>query len=263
MQDWEYEQIKRQVQLLLGVDLNHYKSEQMRRRLDTLFVRSGCESWNAYLERLRNDPESLREFGEYLTIKVSSFFRDVDKFTYLGSQILPGLLKARPSLRIWSAGCAHGSEPYSIAILLAEFSSPWQRHRILATDVDRTALAQAQAGGPYSAEEVSTVAPYLLARYFRRTADGYMMVDRLRAMIDFQAHDLLHDPFESDFDLIVCRNVVIYFTDAAKDNLYRRFNEALRPGGILFVGGTEIIPRSREIGFTSVAISFYQRTDSQ
>src|SRR4030067_782508 len=120
MQDHEYTQIKRQVQLLLGVDLNHYKSEQMRRRLDTMLLRSGCESWNSYFQRLQTDSDSLREFREYLTIKVSSFFRDVDKFTFLGNQILPLLLKSRSSLKIWSAGCAHGSEPYSIAILLAE-----------------------------------------------------------------------------------------------------------------------------------------------
>jgi len=179
----------------------------------------------------------------------------------LGHKILPMLLKTRSPLKIWSAGCAHGAEPYSIAMLLAEMTAPWQRHYILATDVDQTALELAQAGGPYSVEEVRTITPYFLAKYFKQTAEGYMVSDRLRSMVDFRVHDLLSDPFDSDFDLIVCRNVVIYFTDSAKDSLYQRFYDALRPGGIFFVGGTEIISRSREIGFANIAISFYQRTD--
>jgi SAM-dependent methyltransferase len=134
------------------------------------------------------------------------------------------------------------------------------QHRILATDLDRSVLERARAGGPYAAGEVASVPPVLLHRYFTLRADGYYVVEGLRRQVDFRQHNLLSDSFGSSFDLIVCRNVVIYFTNEAKDRLYRRFCQALRPGGVLFVGGTEIIPKASDIGFETAGISFYRRT---
>jgi len=255
----EYIFIKRRILKLTGVDLDCYKTLQVQRRLKTYLVRSGHPNWHHFFRAIQNDVVELGKLKDYLTINVSSFFRDLEKFEYLRESILPELLRGHPRLRVWSAGCSHGHEPYSLAIVLAEAAGFYRQHHILATDIDRSALERAQAGGPYSADEVAKVPPPLLNRYFRTHDDGYYVVESLRRRITFRYHNLLADPFESGFDLIVCRNVVIYFTAEVKDRLYRRLHDALRPGGVLFVGSTEVVPKASAIGLETAGISFYRR----
>ena len=263
MEAQEYSYIKREVLKLTGVDLNCYKSPQVQRRLKTFLLRSGHTAWTSFFRALRDDSATLNKLKDYLTINVSAFFRDSEKFEYLRESILPELLRGRPTLRLWSAGCSHGHEPYSLAILLSEATGPYRRHQILATDIDHSALERAQAGGLYSADEVANVPPALLKRYFQAQEDGYRVVERLRRKITFRYHNLVSDPFESGFDLIVCRNVVIYFRTEVKDRLYRRFYDALRPCGVLFVGGTEFLSKASDIGFESAGISFYRRNGEE
>jgi chemotaxis protein methyltransferase CheR len=234
----------------------------VQRRLNVYLLRSGHTNWARFFRSIQDDPQALGRLKDYLTINVSAFFRDPEKFTHLQENILPQLLRGHPRLRVWSAGCSLGHEPYSLAIMLAEATGPYCRHPILATDIDHSALEKAQAGGPYTAEELADVPPNLLGRYFR--ADGsrdghYYVVDSLRHKVTFRYHDLLADPFETDLDLIVCRNVVIYFTKEAKQKLHQRFHDALRPGGVLFVGGTEVVSGARGIGLAPTGISFYTR----
>jgi chemotaxis protein methyltransferase CheR len=263
--EFEYSFIKREMLSLTGVDLNCYKTSQMQRRLNTYLLRSGQVTWRNFFRGVQNDPAEVGKLKDYLTINVSSFFRDLDKFKVLQEAILPELLRGRSSLHLWSAGCSRGHEPYSLAIMLSELTTPYRRHHILATDLDQSALQWARAGGPYTAEDVANLPSALLDRYFEVRAGAYYVIDSLRRRIDFRQHNLLADPFAAleagggGFDLIVCRNVVIYFTPVVKDRLYRHFYHALRPGGILFVGGTEIIPQAAEIGFESAGISFYRR----
>jgi len=243
--------------------LGCYKSTQMQRRLQTFLRRSGYSSWPAFFRAVQNDPEKLGQFRDYLTINVSYFFRDPDKWKCLREVILPELLRGHPKLRVWSAGCSRGHEPYSLAILLAEMTSLYRPHQILATDVDGSALEWAQAGGPYSAEEVAHVPPDLLDRYFAQD-DGYWVTSRLRRKVSFRQQNLLAEPFapeEGEYDLIVCRNVVIYFTAEVKDQLYRRFYDVLRLGGVLFVGGTEIISKASNLGLEAIKMSFYRRNN--
>lgn len=263
METREYTYIKRKALKLTGVDLNCYKAPQVQRRLRTYLVRSGHSNWPSFFRAVQNDPVALDKFKDYLTINVSSFFRDPDKFEYLQQSILPGLLRGHPGLRVWSAGCSHGHEPYSLAIMLARATGLYHRHQILATDIDRSALERAQAGGPYSADEVANVPPPSLNHYFKAHDDGYHVIESLRRMITFRYHNLLADPFESRFDLIVCRNVVIYFTAEVKRRLYRCFHDALRPGGVLFVGGTEVVPKACDIGLETAGISFYRRNNAE
>jgi len=257
--DQDYGYIKREIRQLMGVDLDCYKSPQMQRRLKTFLIRSGHSAWRSFFNAVRNDPVALGQLKDYLTINVTSFFRDLEKYEHLQKSILPDLLKGRPKLRVWSAGCSRGHEPYTLAIILAELSGAYRQHEMLATDIDHSALGWAQAGGPYSADDVSNVAAALLDRYFKRQPDGYYVNDLVRRRVTFRYHNLLSDPFENGLDLIICRNVVIYFTAEVKDQLYRRFCAALRPGGVLFVGGTEIVPRAMEIGLQSAGIGFYRR----
>ena len=261
MEQVEYNYVKRRVHALLDVDLDSYKTPQMQRRLALYLARSGCANWPKFFRLIQDDPAALRQFRDHLTINVSAFFRDPQKYRCLQHTILPELLRQRSILRVWSAGCSHGQEAYSIAILLAETVGSDCRHIILASDIDSSATIRARAGGPYTSDDLVNVPPTLLARYFRREHDSYWITDELRRHITFRQHNLLADPFSSGFDLIVCRNVVIYFQPAAKEELYRRFHNALRPGGVLFVGGTEIVSRAAELGFEMTGISFYRRKD--
>lgn len=263
MDVWEYNYVKRQVLRLIGVDLNCYKAPQMQRRLNVYLNRSGYTNWPKFFRAVEQNPAALTQFKNYLTINVSSFFRDPDKYEYLQTRILPELLRSRAALRVWSAGCSHGQEAYSMAILLAEATGQDYRHQIIATDIDSSALVRAKAGGPYSEDDLANVPPALRPHYFTHGADGYRVTETLRRSITFRQHNLLADPFTGAFDLIVCRNVVIYFEPAVKEALYRRFHDALRPGGVLFVGGTEIVSKAADIGFDTVTVSFYRRNDKE
>ncbi|MEA4906644.1 MAG: protein-glutamate O-methyltransferase CheR [Chloroflexi bacterium] len=260
-----YSQIKTSVKRLLNIDLTYYKDEQMRRRLDSWLVRSGAPDWDDYFDRLRGDQHELSRFRDYLTINVSEFFRDLERWMALRGQVMPALLEQarkvhplRPALRVWSAGCSIGAEIYSLAIMLDEMA-PGSTHYLLATDLDRGVLLKARAHGPYSVDEIRNVNPQQRATYFEQTGAQYMLKDSLARRITFKEHNLLNDLYENAFDLIVCRNVIIYFTTEAKAELYKKFYQALRPGGILFLGGTEIIPRPGDIGFQNVGISFYRK----
>lgn len=282
----EYEFIKKEILDTTGVNLNFYKAPQMQRRLGTYLLRSGLDDWQTFFQLVRRNDHARQELKNYLTINVSSFFRDVDKYTYLQQTILPELLRGKTlntaprslaemrrasragaaangnhggGLRVWSAGCSRGQEPYSLAMLLAEMTGAYTKHYILASDLDRSALAIATAGGPYTADDVGNVSGDLLDRYFERRGEKFFIKDTLRHKITFKQHNMLTDPFEENFDLIVCRNVVIYFTAEVKDRLYRRFCQSLRMNGIMFVGGTEIISKAADIGFETAGISFYRR----
>lgn len=282
----EYEFIKKEILDTTGVNLNFYKAPQMQRRLGTYLLRSGLDDWHTFFQLVRSNDHARQELKNYLTINVSSFFRDVDKYTDLQQTILPELLRgitlnAAPrslaemrrasragasangnsggGLRVWSAGCSRGQEPYSLAMLLAEMTGAYTKHYILASDLDRSALEIAMAGGPYTSDDVGNVSDDLIDRYFERRGEKFFVKDTLRHKITFKQHNMLTDPFEDNFDLIVCRNVVIYFTAEVKDQLYRRFCQALRMNGIMFVGGTEIISKATDIGFETAGISFYRR----
>lgn len=262
MQELEYKYVKHKLRRLTGIDLNCYKAPQMQRRLKAYLTRTGYPNWPKFFQAIQVDPVALSKFRDYLTINVSSFLRDLEKYEYLRTSILPELLRNRAALWMWSAGCARGQEAYSLAMLLAEAAGSPDQHRILATDIDRSALDWARTGGPYTADDIANVPADWLQRYFDFYANSYWVNEKLKSRITFRQHNLLSDTIIGKFDLIICRNVVIYFQPEAKRELYHRFYEALRPGGVLFVGGTEIVPKATEIGFEAINVSFYRRCDT-
>jgi len=251
-----YPVFRKTVLELTGIDLDCYKGTQMERRLQSIMRRAGVSDLGAYASLLASNPSRLKEFQDFLTINVSEWLRNPEKFEELQKVILPGLLKEFRRLRIWSAGCANGSEPYSVAMLLDELD-PGGQHDILATDIDEEILKVARLG-IYQEKDIKAVSPARRARYFIQRGEQVEVKPVLRAKVRFVRHNLLSDPFPQNLDLILCRNVVIYFTEEAKDELYRKFHRALRPGGILFVGGTESLLRAREYGFVSTSAFFYR-----
>lgn len=241
---------------LTGIDLDCYKGTQLERRLQTIMRRAGVADLSAYAKLLMSTPSRVKEFQDFLTINVSEWLRNPEKFEELQKVILPDLLKRSPRLRIWSAGCSNGSEPYSVAMLLDELD-PQGKHQILATDLDEEILKVARAG-VYQEKDVKNVSPARRARYFTQQGDAFAVKPELKAKVQFERQNLLSDPYPQDVDLILCRNVVIYFTEEAKDELYRKFHRSLKPGGILFVGGTESLLKARELGYASASPFFYR-----
>jgi len=259
MNDREYLYLKRKILSLTSIDIGNYKSHQMRRRLDMFVSRTQASNIVSYCRMLERDEDLRKRLQNFLTINVSEFFRDFSQFEQLRTYILPALLRNKPSLNIWSAGCSYGAEPYSIAIVLEELS-PHRRHRILATDIDEGSLIRARAGGPYNSTDTKNVSNRLLRKYFTGSHGEYRIVDSLKQRVAFKQHNLLCDEFESGFDLVVCRNVTIYFTNEAKDELNRRFYRSLKDGGVLFIGGTEIMLGTNNMGFRKIGTSFYQKS---
>ncbi len=258
MDDQEYLYLKRKLLKLTNIDLDSYKSQQMRRRLNVFFAHTGAKNVVDYGHMLEQNQGVLEKLRSFLTINVSEFFRDSSPFEQLQTLILPQLLRNTPRLNIWSAGCSHGEEPYSVAVIL-ESVSPYHNHRILATDIDEGALKQAKAGGPYSPVEVKNAPPILLRRYFTSSNGGYMVVDKIRQRVEFRQQNLLCDEFEQGFDLIICRNVTIYFTEETKRELNKKFYHSLKDGGVLFIGGTEVMLDVVSVGFKRMGASFYQK----
>ena len=254
--DWS--EFKRKLKAKTEIDLDLYKAPQMQRRIGNLAQRNGYASYAAYFDHVAQDKDDFAAFIEYLTINVSEFFRTPEKFVELEQKVIPDLMQQNSRLKIWSAGCSTGAEPYSMSIMMSDLT-PRVKHQILASDLDVKMLAKAKEG-IYQSNELKNVSPARMAKYFRKVDNDHCAVlPEVKEGIVFQHHNLLLDKYDSGFDLISCRNVVIYFTEEAKDKLYRRFLEALRPGGVLFVGGTEAILNFRDIGFQHYMPFFYRK----
>ena len=277
LDDAAYRVVARKVYELTGMDLNQYKANQMKRLLDSVLRRHDMDSYGTLLRRLREDPEMLRDFKGRMSINVSEFFRDPVRFEYLDSHIVPELLSRNPRLAAWSAGSSIGCEAYSVAMILAKHGV-LDRSRVLGTDIDEEVILRARAA-TYWESELRNVPRGMRDRCFRpadslpesayplpwrRATDGtreslYRVDESIRRSVSFRMEDLFRSDFEGDFDLIICRNVTIYFTEEAKRGLYRRLCEALKPGGYLFVGGTEIIFNADSLGLENAAAFFYRR----
>ena len=252
-----------------SIDLNLYKDQQMQRRLYNLVERANLKTFMQYFALMEADAGIYAGFLDRMTINVSELYRNPEKWRELRETILPPMLAENRPLKIWSAGCSYGAEPYSLAILLDQMT-PKVCHTIHATDLDRKILEKAKAG-LFSAADVRNLTPQERGRYFTPLpvppnamplADAMpslVVKPEIRQRVQFRPQNLLADRFESDYDLICCRNVVIYFTEEAKDALYVRFHAALRPGGTLLVGGAERIFSHREIGFDSPLPFFYRK----
>ena len=259
----DFLRFKQQIAPRVKLDLDQYKPRQMERRIRAMMTRANLPTLDAYGAWLEADPDRLRDFIDGLTINVSEFFRNPEKFAELERQVLPGLLARFERLRIWSAGCSSGAELASTAILLDRLGA-LERADLIGTDFDRAILERAQ-DGLYPPHETRNLTAADRERYFSPIADrsaepGTLRLNaELRAHLTYQPHDLLAAPPLAPCHLILCRNVVIYFTQESKDKLYRGFYQALHAGGMLFIGGTERILDFREIGFQQPLPFFYQK----
>ncbi|MGP7816062.1 CheR family methyltransferase [Niallia sp. 01092] len=241
-----------------GIDLSLYKEAQMKRRLTSLYVKRGFTSFRDYFQAICKNKELMEELLDRMTINVSEFYRNYKRWEVLEQKILPGLInKSKSRLKVWSAACSTGEEPYTISMILAN-SSAFPKYDILATDIDENAIKKAQAG-LYVERALNEVPAKQKQKYFIENGSFYEISEQIKKSVVFKKQNLLADPFQESYDLIVCRNVLIYFTEEAKDKLYQKFAAALRPGGVFFVGSTEQIFNPGKYGLATEDTFFYKK----
>jgi chemotaxis protein methyltransferase CheR len=241
-----------------SIDLSQYKENQMRRRLTTLRSKYGFNTFVEYFAALTNEAKLRNEFLDRMTINVSEFWRNPNRWQVLQDKFLPQMIKESPRLNIWSAACSTGEEPYTLGMILDSLQV-LERTTLIATDIDDGVLAKAKEGS-YLERSLRDVPAEYKSKYFTASEGAFRVSDRLRKAVKFQKQNLLLDTFGDRYDLIVCRNVMIYFTEEAKHILYGKFARALKPGGLLFVGSTEQIFSPGQYGLETADTFFYRRT---
>jgi len=229
-----------------GFDFSGYKRPSLLRRVTKRMQLVNVESFPDYIDYLEVHPEEFTALFNTILINVTSFFRDESSWKFLAESVLPDLVrlkKADAPIRIWSAGCASGEEPYSLAMLVAEALGTESLHakvKIFATDVDEEALVTARQAS-YIEKDVRTVPAELCEKYFERVNGHYLLNAELRRAVIFGRHDLVQDAPMSHLDLLLCRNTLMYFNSETQARILGRFNYAINPGGFLFLGKAEML----------------------
>ena len=255
---YDYTWFKKAVYDLTKIDLTAYKEKQMKRRIDTLINKNAIVGYDKYIVELRNSKDKFDEFVNYLTINVSEFYRNPGQWDILDREVFPYTInKYGKNLKIWSAACSTGDEPYSLVMALSKHL-PLNQIRIHATDIDKQVIAKAKVG-LYSEKSIAAVPAEFKKKYFTPLGPSFQISDEIKRQVDFKEHNLLKDAYPPACHLIVCRNVLIYFTEEAKVDIYKKFYHALLPGGNLFIGSTEQIINHTEIGYTRHGSFFYRK----
>ncbi len=253
-----YEDFKKDIYSLTKIDLNAYKEKQMKRRIDTLISKNNVTSYKDYVALLRKDQEKFDQFVNFLTINVSEFYRNPEQWEYLDREVFPNLIRQfGKNLRIWSAACSTGDEPYSLVMALSKHI-PIGQIRITATDIDKQVLDKARLG-LYNEKSIAAVPKEFKSKYFTKVGKSYQISETIKRQVEFKEHNLLKDTYPTGCHLIVCRNVLIYFTEEAKEEIYKKFNHALVKDGILFIGSTEQIMNYKELNYVRNQSFFFRK----
>lgn len=252
-----YEKFKEQIFRLTGLDLSLYKERQMKRRIESLIKRHQIDSYEDYFKVLKSDKAIFDEFINYLTINVSEFFRNPGQWDILIQTVIPELMKGKRKLKVWSAACSTGEEPYTLVMALSRVI-PLSEIKILAVDIDKEAINKAKSG-VYSKKSIENVPDDFKKKYFEPIGNSFKISEDIKKCVEFKHFNLLKDKYPKDYDLIVCRNVMIYFTEEAKEEMYHNFNSALVENGVLFVGSTEQIILPQRYNFKALKTFFYQK----
>ncbi len=246
----EFREFRDYIQQHSGIYLEDSKLDSLRISLLTRATRLDCPGWSQYLDVLSRDEAEFRELMSLITINETSFFRFPGQFEALRARILPEIASERTgdsrALRMWSAGCSTGEEPYSIAMTFLDSGlegAGW-RGEVMGTDVSTKALATAKAG-IYQQRHLANVPDETIARHFERTDDGYRLAPHVRNICDFTYQNLIKEPYPTallgNWDVIFCRNVTIYFRLESTRRVVQNFHDSLNDGGYLFVGHSETL----------------------
>jgi len=238
-----YESIKARIHKGRGLDVNQYKENYLKRRLAVRMRAVNRHTYLAYDEFLNNNEAEMNILLDRLTINVTQFFRDPEVFVELENTLLPDLLASTGGrIKVWSAGCSSGEEPYSVAISISEAAEksgvkdcPFE---VYATDIDEAVLRHALSG-KYEGHTLDNIAQARKTKYFRQEGKYYSVRDEIKNKVRFLRADLMKPFRENFFDIVLCRNVIIYFTRELQSRVLGFYHAALKDNGILFLGKTE------------------------
>ena len=241
-----------------GLDLRNYHSELLKRRIALRLQHNNIASYSKYIVFLSQNPDEYDKLFETLCINISEFFRDSPVWVTIQS-LFENLIqfkikKCQGSIRVWSAGCANGEEPYSLAINLKEALrgiTPSPNIEVLATDVDKTCLNFAEKA-VYNKDSVKNVSPKLLARYFEFSGGKFHVRDEIKKMVSWSYLDLTSQEYPENIDVLCCRNVFIYFNRQLQKQILDKFCSSLTPEGYLIMGRSETLGSEYEHYFETI-----------
>lgn len=245
----------------LEINLDAYKEKQLQRRIGTIMRQAGASTLEEYSTIIQKDEVIKKQFLDYITINVTEFFRNKDLFDNFEALITKELSPKFGSLKIWSAACSIGAEPYSLAMIMKRNKIKAQK-KILATDIDRTILDRAKIG-EFREPELKNISEEDKQTYFKQEDHLYKLDSSIKQMVQFKRHDLVQESYEKGFHVVVCRNVTIYFKTEIKEDIYKRISESLVPGGLFFTGATETIYQPERFGLKKVASFIYEKMNTE
>jgi chemotaxis protein methyltransferase CheR len=255
---WAFEALKELLAREKGFDLEAYKERCVLRRIYLKVRSKGYGDLGSYYRKLRRDPDELGQLIQYLTINVTEFFRNPTAFEYLERKILPDLMvqhSTQEDFGIWSAGCSSGEEPYSLAIILLRIRKRLKiraTFHVLATDLDKTVLERGREG-IYTKEALKNLNEDDLSEFFFQTGDGYRVNDDVRKHVTFRVGDILKDRPAGRQSIIVCRNLLIYFSRENQERVITGFSRALHRGGYMMLGKAETLVGKSRLFFQSIS----------
>jgi len=258
----DYELFKTKFYNFTTIDLNLYKERQMKRRITSFASKYGFTTYCSFLDHIKENEDLKNEFINYLTINVSEFYRNPKQWELFAEKIIPDIASRKNlgNIKIWSSACSTGDEPYTVVMILNEFI-PLKHIKVLATDIDVEAMNKAKKG-IYHVRSVRELPKKFLDKHFKRIDENnYQISQEVRNCVEFKQFNLLRDPYPRDIDIIICRNVLIYFTEEAKDMVFTEFSKSLTKDGILFIGSTEQIMNYHNYGLKPIATFFYKKTE--
>jgi chemotaxis protein methyltransferase CheR len=258
-----YQKLKKLLHETVGLDCNGYRDDYLKRRFAVRLNATGTNTYSRYVRYLKRNPDEFQLVLNDLTVNYTTFFRDSDVYFHLEKTVLPKLLRSK-EVRIWSAGCATGEEPYSLAILVHKLlGTSLSSHKvtILASDLDENVLTKA-VKGEYHRKQLKCLDDSLISTYFSNNDESYQVKDSVKQLVRFEKHDLMKPSLRKGFDLILCRNVMIFFARESQQQIHMHFYNALREGGYLVIGKSEILSGepSRKFLCTDVNCRVYQKS---
>ncbi len=261
----QFEKFRDLVKEKLGIHLSESKKEMVQSKALRLMREAQISCFDEYYKLICNAKNSYwASFVDHITIHKTNFFREDNHFNFIRDKI-HSIMDANPrivrnrEIRVWSSACSTGDEAYTIAMVLKEYVPPDINIKILATDVSSLVIQEAQQA-EYVLDREDLINPYFLQKYFKKIGNIYKIKDEIKNLVTFRTFNLMDSfPFKNNFDIIFCRNVMIYFNPEVQEKLIKKFYHILTPGGLLFIGHSESLTQ-RQYKFKYLQPTIYINT---